>query len=173
MKKLSYYLLFGLLLPLLTSCPGSIENVDPPFTSAYEPILMSRKQLEVSVVKKAPMTIANPGKIYKYGNYILINEQYKGVHIINNIDPASPQNIAFIQVPGTLDFAVKDNVLYVDNAIDLVAVNIADMNDIQVSKRIPAAFPKLLPPDKMGTDYDEAAMPKDAIIVGWKLKGSN
>lgn len=171
MKKLSCYLLFGLLVPLLTSCPG-VEQIDPPMNSAYEPILMSRQQLEASVVKKAPTAIMYPGKIYKYGSYILINEQYKGVHVINNIDPTSPKNVAFIQVPGSLDFAVKDHVMYVDNAVDLVAINISDLNAVQVTKRIPATFPTLLPPDKLSTDYKEGKMPKDAIVVGWKLKAN-
>lgn len=167
MRKKARNLVLLLLLPLLCSCPG---YVDPRPESEYSPILMSRDQLETSILKKEPRTISNPGKIYRYGNYILINEQYKGVHVINNTDPKVPVNIGFIQVPGCVDMAVKSNVLYVDNAVDLVAIDISDFNDIKVAKRLRNTIPALLPPDNMGAWFDMAGAPADAIIVDWELK---
>ena len=156
-------------MPLLTSCPSG-WTPEPMPNSAYVPVLMSRQQLEVSVNKKGPQMITSPGKLYRYGHYILINEQYKGVHIINNQDPRAPQNVGFIQVPGSLDFAMKNNVMYVDNAVDMVAINLSDPDNPQISKRIQNAFPALLPPDRLPVVNDEKGMPQDAIIVGWKLK---
>ena len=32
-------------------------------------------------------------------------------------DPADPQNIAFITIPGNVDIAIKENVLYADSYI--------------------------------------------------------
>lgn len=157
-----------LLLPLLTACPMPPEP--QPF-SEYTPILMSRSQLEQSVVKKTPQPIVNPGKIYSYGQYILINEQYKGIHIINNLDRKRPENIAFIQVPGCMDFAVKNNMLYVDNAVDLVAINIQDINNIQTTKRVKDALPAPLSPDNLPSELLTLQdAPADAIVVGWEPK---
>ncbi|MDO6390064.1 hypothetical protein Q4E40_08005 [Pontibacter sp. BT731] len=167
MRKQAKNFLLLLLMPLLCSCPGS---VDPMPESAYAPILMSRQQLESSILKKEPRTISNPGKIYRYGSYILINEQYKGVHIINNQNPKAPVNMAFIQVPGCVDMAVKDDMLYVDNAVDLVAIKLSGMETIQVAKRVRDALPSLLPPDNLEVYYNRAGAPEDAIIVGWELK---
>src|SRR5690242_19048906 len=110
MKKLANLLLVGLSLPLLTACPSS-WTPEPMPTSAYQPVLMTRHQLETSVSLKPAQAITDPGKIYKFGQYILINERYKGVHIIDNQAKTSPQNIGFIQVPGNIDFAVKNSVL--------------------------------------------------------------
>ncbi|PTX19994.1 hypothetical protein C8N40_10366 [Pontibacter mucosus] len=167
MRKQAKNLLLLLLLPLLCSCPGGDE---PMPETAYSPILMSRQQLETSILRKEPRTIANPGKIYRYGHYILINEPYKGVHIINNQNPKAPVNIAFIQVPGCVDMALKDNVLYVDNAVDLVAIKLSDFNSIEVAKRVRGALPPLLPPDNLGVAYSMAGAPEDAVIVGWELR---
>ena len=169
MKRLAKILLVGLLLPLLNSCYSN-WTPEPMPVSAYQPIFMTRAQLEASVTKLEPRAISNPGKLYSYGNYILINEKFKGVHIIDNQDPKLPQNIAFIQVPGNIDFAMKSNVLYVDNAVDMVAINLTDLNNPVVTKRIPDAFPAPLTPDGLWAEYDRAGVPEDAIIVGWELK---
>ncbi|MCC9166262.1 hypothetical protein [Pontibacter harenae] len=167
MKKFYRILLFGLMLPLLTACPAPDDFWG---YTAYQPILMSRSQLETSILRKEPQPIVNPGKLYRFQHYILINEKYKGVHVIDNQDPKSPQNIAFIQVPGNIDFAVKQNVLYVDNAVDLVAIDISNPQDIQVAKRIRFALPPLSPPDNLSGDVDMGNVPADAVVVGWELK---
>lgn len=169
MKRLANVMLLGLLLPLLTACPATWEP-EPPMVSSYQPVFMSRQQLESSITMKPAQAISNPGKLYKFGSYILINEKFKGVHIIDNQDPRSPQNIGFIQIPGNIDFAVKSNVLYVDNAVDMVAINLSDPNNLQISKRIRNVFPSPTPPDNLPAVYDQAGLPQDAIIVGWKLK---
>lgn len=167
MRKQLGKLLLLFLAPLLSACFG---DVDPVSESAYSPILMSRLQLEASVKAVEPRTISNPGKIYNYGDYILINEQYKGVHIINNQNPEAPVNIAFIQVPGCIDMAVKDQVLYVDNAVDLVAIKLNDLMQAQVTKRVRNALPALMPPDNLWVSYSMAGAPEDAVVVGWELK---
>ncbi len=169
MKRITHLLLFGLLVPMLASCYQT-WSPEPMPTSAYQPIFMSRQQLEASVMVKPAQPLATTGKIYNYGNYILINELFKGVHIIDNQDPRSPQNIGFIQVPGNVDFAMKSNVIYVDNAVDLVAINLADPENPYVAKRVPNVFPAPMPPDNLPAEYDQKGLPADAVIVGWKLK---
>lgn len=167
MRQRRHYLTYLLLVVLLMGC---IEDPEP--VSAYQPILMSRAQLESSVAVKEPRMISNPGKIYTYGPYILINELYKGVHIINNQNPESPVIVGFIQVPGNVDFAVKNNVIYVDNAVDLVAIDLSNVNTPQVTSRTRNAFPPLMPPDNLRVGTDMAGAPEDAIIIGWELKGT-
>lgn len=167
MKKAIPYFLLGLVLPLLTSC---WNLVDPAPESEYQPILMSRAQLETSIKMLEPLPISNAGKLYQYGHFILVNERYKGVHLIDNRNPAAPVKLGFIQVPGSVDFAVKENVLYVDNAVDLVAINMNNIQAITVSKRVRNAFPAMLPPDDIWSSYDMADAPEDAVIVGWEKK---
>ncbi|MEO6131042.1 MAG: hypothetical protein ABIQ02_04290, partial [Saprospiraceae bacterium] len=66
-----------------------------------------------------------PGKIFYYKGYLLINEMHKGIHVIDNANPSSPVNIGFIDVPGSLDMAVHNDVLYVDSYLDLVGIDIS------------------------------------------------
>ena len=94
------------------------------------------------------------------------------MHIIDNQDPKNPQNIAFIQVPGNIDFAMKSSVMYVDNAVDLVAINLTDLNNPVVTQRIPDAFPSPTPPDGLWAEYDRTGLPEDAIIISWELKAN-
>lgn len=165
MKTKGCCLLCFVFMFFLSGCP---MPDDPMPTSAYQPILMSRAQLENSIALKDARIISNPGKLYHYGDYILINELFEGVHIIDNKDPASPLTVGFIQVPGNVDFAVKDNIVYVDNAVDLVALDISTPGAVQVTKRIRNRFPALLPPDDLPYKEDWAGAPKDAVIVGWE-----
>ena len=169
MKTKCCYLLYFVIMFMLSGCPFPEE---PMPNSAYQPILMSREQLEKSIALKEPRIISNPGKLYHYGGYILINELYEGVHIIDNKNPESPVSIGFIQVPGNVDFAVKDNVIFVDNAVDLVALDFKAPGAIQVTKRIRNTFPALLPPDDLPFENNWAGAPKDAVIVGWELVNS-
>ncbi|MCP4441227.1 MAG: hypothetical protein GY810_20170 [Aureispira sp.] len=68
-------------------------------------------------------TLQHPGKIYTKDQYLLIGEIGKGVHVFDNTDPRSPKNLAFIQIPGNVDVAIKGDVIYADNFMDLVTLN--------------------------------------------------
>jgi len=102
---------------------------------------MTTDELRSSVVSGSPVDLKNPGKIYLKDEYLFINEINKGLHIIDNSDPGSPQNIAFITIPGNVDIAIKGEILYADNAVDLIAIDITNINDIKVVKRIENVFP--------------------------------
>ncbi len=137
----------------------------------YVPLLMTREVLESSVTLMPARDLTNPGKIYLIGNYIFINERYKGIHIINNSDPENPINIHFIRIPGCIDMAVKGQTLYADNAVDLIAVDLSDINSISVTERIRDVFPELQPPDNsFYFRYSKENRPENTIIVGWEPK---
>jgi len=111
--------------------------------------------------------MTDPGKIYVKGSYIYVNERYKGIHVINNSNPRNPVRIGYIIAPGCLDMAVKENIMYIDNAVDLVAF---DLNTKQVTKRIINYFPERMAPNGQYAHYSDR--PKDYILVGWQLNSS-
>ena len=78
---------------------------------------MERTELEKSVKFRDTQEIENPGKIYYKDQVIYLNEKYKGIHIIDNSNPESPKNIGFINLPGCIDIAIKNNSLFADNAV--------------------------------------------------------
>lgn len=55
-----------------------------------------------------------------------INERFEGIHVIDNRDPSSPQNVAFLDIPGNIDLAVNGDALYADSYVDLVTIDISN-----------------------------------------------
>jgi hypothetical protein len=129
----------------------------------YVPVFMEREELEKSVsYRPGERELVNPGKIYHKDPYIYVTERYKGIHVINNTRPEQPQHEGFIVAPGCMDIAIKGTILYLDNAVDLVAF---DLNTRQVTERVKGIFPEPLSPD--GT-YSHVDRPDNFVLVGWK-----
>lgn len=146
---------------LLQSCFYRVDD-EPSSYSPYEPIYMSRQQLENSIKMSAPKSMIKAGKIYVKDQYIFITDENKGFHIYDNSNPNSPQLINFLEVPGATDMAIKNNTIYINQAIDLVALSITN-NSVTVHKRIPNTFPQKVSPDGWGFYAGE-----NEIIVDWK-----
>ncbi len=146
----------------MISCKDKIEEtflVNEPVYLAYEDLRGSLKVAE-------GQEIVHPGKIYFKDNYIFVNEYQKGIHVINNSNPAAPEIVRFIEIPGNVDLAVKDDILYADSYIDLVSIDISNMNDIREVKRIPDAFPYMIPVCEDGVA--EYVDQNRGVVTGWK-----
>jgi hypothetical protein len=152
-----------LLLTIVLACTSFYYDT-VTYYGEYLPVFMKRAELEKSVFYVSEgRELQNPGKIYYKSPYILINERYKGVHVIDNSDAYNPLNIGFIVAPGCLDVAVKENVVYIDNSVDLVAF---DLESKQVTAREKNVFPEPLAPN--GSYYYYHSRPEgDVVLVGW------
>ncbi len=137
--------------------------------SAYKPILLKKSDLAVSVFMLEAKEFENPGKIYLYGSNVYIVDLYKGIHVIDNSDPYNPNKTGFLHIPGVMDLAIKDSVLYADNAIDLVSVDIRNYPQIEVIDRTQDVFPEPSPPDLIGFGWNYRK-PENTVIVGWVKK---
>ncbi len=125
--KIQTCLVFASLLTVL-----SLAGCQDKLLQTYEvnnPVYMSYEDLRTAVADTAPVEISLPGKIYLYGEFILVNEVRKGIHVVNNADPANPEVISFIKIPGNIDMAIKNKILYADSYVDLVAIDISDLNN--------------------------------------------
>lgn len=109
--------------------------------SYYQPVFKTRQEVRANIKSNAAEPIERPGKIYIKGQYIFLNEIDKGIHVIDNSNPASPQRIAFITIPGNLDIAVKGNTLYADLYTDLVAIDISNPHNVVLKKTVEGIFP--------------------------------
>ncbi|MFN8279314.1 MAG: hypothetical protein U0V49_03425 [Saprospiraceae bacterium] len=92
----------------------------------YDPIYRTLTQIRNSLQIKEPEELVSPGKIYVYDQYLFIGEQKKGIHIYDNSDPHHPLQISFISIEGNQEFAIQNDVLYADNYIDIVALDVSD-----------------------------------------------
>jgi len=105
------------------------------------PVYMTEAEIRQDITVEAPRALAQPGKIYFYDDYIFLNESRSGIHIINNSDPANPINEAFINIPCNVDIAVKNNIMYADNCIDLLAIDISSPGNPILKTRTENVFP--------------------------------
>jgi hypothetical protein len=154
------------LMVVFSGCISEPEETTQGKKEGYRPIYMPYEQMR-QVMTTSPKPLEHTGKIYVRGSYVFVNEINKGIHVINNQNPSSPQIVSFIAVPGNVDIAMKGNVLYADNAVDLVALDITNPADVKLLKRIENAFPNQAYPPHTGVNF-ECADPARGVIVGWE-----
>lgn len=135
--------------------------------SAYEAVTMSRTELERSIALVAPQPMEKSGKIYLHDSYLFLGDTNKGFHIYDNSDPQNPKAIAFLKVPGASDLAIRNDVMYINQAVDLVTISFdLQKKEVITHKRIANVFPALHSPDGY-THYSED---KNTIVIEWQPK---
>lgn len=107
----------------------------------FTPITLTQTQIRQNVATEPSRTLQDPGKIYTKDGFLFINEIKEGIHIIDNRNPSAPKMVAFLRIPGNGDMAVRNNILYADSYMDLVAFDISDVTNIRPIKRINNVFP--------------------------------
>ena len=157
-------LTLALPLVLFSSCVPNQEEL-----TSYTPVLLKRSELEASIKVEKPRKIKEAGKIYRLGHLLFINEKYEGLHLYNNSDPTNPEAIAFLKIPGNIDITTKDDVIYADNAVDLVTLRYQN-DQLQVLDRERNVFPEMVAPDlgRIPDKYNEEQRPANTVIVKWE-----
>lgn len=136
---------------------------------ANVPEYLSYEDLRKTVEAEDPKEIERPGKIYFKDQYIFINEFMEGVHVVDISDPSDPQVISYIPVPGNVDMAIKDDILYLDSYTDLVMIDIANPAAPGEQNRIEDILEYTLPPYDM--DYPLARIDEDkGVVTGFEVK---
>ncbi len=153
-----------------------LSSCHDEMTSTYTYRTMMPIYLEMSDVRALSIAtepaqpLDNPGKIYIYEDYLFINEPTKGIHILNNENPANPINLSFIPIAGNVDLAVNGNILYADNYVDLLAFDLSNINDIQLLKRVEDVFTHMY-----SHDTGEIITFRDTVVTSeyptWQMEG--
>ncbi len=166
MKGKKIYLLLTIILTLTLS--GCTDKITEIFTG-NSPVYMSYEDLREAVQQKPASDLINPGKIYFKDDYIFIVEEMKGIHVINNSDPANPINTTFIEIPGNVDIAIKGDVMYADSYIDLLALDVSDIENIHEVGRVENVLPYTIPP--YNEKYPVARIdPDKGVVINWEIK---
>lgn len=131
----------------------------------YTPILESMSSLKAKIKSEGPRPIKNPGKLFVLGNNVYVNEKGKGIHVIDNTNPSNPITKGFIVIPGNLDVAVKNNILYADCYSSLFAIDISNSNNVTVVNEIDDVFEDR----RFIRGY---TVPKGYAVVNWEVKDS-
>lgn len=131
----------GLWLKLPLYLTGASALMATSYAGArFEPIYLSYADLRNAFRVEPPQAIRVPGKILTADPYLFISEPNRGIHVFDNQDPTQPKPIAFLNLPGNVDLAAKEDVLYADSYIDLVAIQFSDGN-FTLTHREEAVFP--------------------------------
>ena len=142
MKKTLFFI--SMVAMTLTACTNVVTEMVT--YKVNEPVYMSTSTFRNSVkVSKVPQAITGIGKMCFYNNYLYISEPQKGIHIINNTDPANPQTVGFIELLGNADLAIRNGLLYADSYIDLVWFDVSDPSNPELKGRLDSIFPTALP----------------------------
>lgn len=175
MKKQRHLLVLSSLLFILNSC---LKDTGKVSFNKFTPIYKTTAQVRASIKSDAPQSIVSPGKIYYYNNTIFLNEKGKGVHIIDNTNPANPVNKGFINIPGNEDIAIKNNILYADCFTDLLAIDVSNINNVVLTNYVSNIYPEkrylngfYLDSGKVVIDWLKERVTEDATFVGgWNNK---
>lgn len=133
--------LFSLSILLIGASSCLKDKITKTYT-IYTPVLKARAEVLAGINSDKPTSIVDPGKIYVYGNYIFLNELNKGVHIIDNTNPAMPVNKFFVSIPGNIDIAVKGSTLYADMFTDMLAIDISNPLNVKLTSVERHIFPE-------------------------------
>ena len=68
-------------------------------TTIYKPVYKTKEEVKANIKSSAPLELVAPGKIFYKDGFAFLNELYKGVHIIDIRNVASPKNVAFVNIP--------------------------------------------------------------------------
>lgn len=169
MKVRFSWVILSMLIVGLTSCDWRTEVATKEVLVA-KPITMTLDELHASTGALLPEPIQNSGKIYAYQDYIFINDLYRGIHVIDNSNPSSPEKIRFINIPGNVDLSIKDNFLYADCLRDLVVMDISDIHNIRPVARLEGVLQDNTPwPIEADlVDYENIDY-QNEVIIGWDL----
>ncbi|MBL0023666.1 MAG: hypothetical protein IPO98_01000 [Saprospiraceae bacterium] len=102
----------------------------------YTPVYMTKAQFRTAIKSEPVRKLENPGKFYFYKTFLFINDQGVGIHVYDLKNESKPVKVGFYNIPGNFDIAIKENILYADNVIDLVALDISDISQPKVVNRI-------------------------------------
>ena len=167
MKTLKYVLI-ALTLGLFSACSFTYETEEALFAV---PEIKSLAEIRSGITIESAQPTNSDGKIYVTQNYLFYIAQESGIHIFNNTNPVNPQNIAFINLPGVHDIAVKGNYLYADNYIDLVVFDISSISTITLVQTVENAFDFYPTYPEEAEFYDFTQYPgENELIVGYRIE---
>lgn len=149
-----------LLLLVFCSLQSCIKDHCTQTYSYFSPVYKTSAAVRANIKSNEPKALERTGKLYIRGNYVFLNEIDKGIHIINNSNPANPVNVAFIDIPGNMDMAVKGNTLYADAYTDLMTIDITEPLHSKLVNVTENAFPYR---QYYGSFYADTSL----VIVDW------
>jgi len=138
---------------------------EPVIVDGYRPVYGTQAMKKIELVESRELN--NPGKIYKYKNFLLVCEINEGIHVFDNADAQRPKPVGFIRIIGNSDMAIKDDVLYADHMGNVVAVTIDNFKTLTTEGTLPLQNWNLGLPPPAGLHF-ECVDESKGIVIDWK-----
>lgn len=162
--RLLYLTLITIGILILQSCDPETEY--PLAVKGLRPVYAEANWKDIGVEATHP--ISQLGKIALKDGYLFVNERMKGIHVIDNKNPASPDPVAFISIPGNSDFEFKGDVLYADNFSDLVVMRLRPDFTIEITDRMEGLYRnELIAYPAHHDGYFECPDPAKGFVIDW------
>jgi hypothetical protein len=154
-------------LALITSIAACTTDDSPSSVVGWKPIY--EDDAHARPIKFAePRATQKGGKIYVMGTTLYQVESGKGIHVLSFNNPSNPQKLAFIEVPGAQEISIKGSYLYTNNYNDLVVLDIAELTDVKVIKRMKDLFTFTTMDTPPLPGYFECVDPSKGRVVDWE-----
>jgi hypothetical protein len=137
MKRL---ILFFLPLLLFSACSKDFGTAKITYQKATAIYGNLEEIRNTPLVGTAQTNIENPGKIFVSDQFLLIGEEGKGIHVLDNTNAEAPQPLYFMNIPGNREFFVKDNIIYGESYYDVVKIDISNITVPKLVSRLKNAF---------------------------------
>ena len=83
---------------IFSSCISRNSETLPSKVEGYSPIYAADASLFKQIQAQPARPTVNGGKMYTIGNLLFQVELDSGIHIINYVNPSSPQKLGFINI---------------------------------------------------------------------------
>lgn len=162
-----------LVLVLFAGCTRWEEGSIPKEVDGWKPVYQTDAQVR-QVEYQSPRPMSNPGKIMTFGNFLMVTEKGRGIHLVDNSNPGAPRMVGFLSIPGCSELHFRSPILYTDNYGDLISVDLTDPTQPRIIQRLAGAFPagvqQVNEPPRTGSGrvYFECVDPAKGVVVGWE-----
>ncbi len=156
---------------LFQSCIGDDNLTNPAANRTVLGMKPIYGELEIESIRSvAPQPIGELGNFVVYGDYLLVIENFKGVHVLDNADPSNPTAIAFWEIITASQLTINNSTLFVDFGSALVSIDISDVHNIKVldvvSNFSNFSLDRFSPEDYFGSF--ECYDPTKGTLIGWE-----
>jgi hypothetical protein len=124
---------------ILSSCTKDFGKVEVSYTKATA-IYDDLDKIRATPLLEEAKTIINPGKIFVSEKLLLVGEEGKGIHIVDNTNPETPTTLSFLNIPGNREFFIHEQTLYAESYYDMLKIDLSDKMNPRIISRVKDAF---------------------------------
>ena len=164
MKKIFYIVLVC----VLCGCEDRLEEIHRyarfySLTKDY-PIYLDASEIVVDIEVTKPVQPQAPFKIVSNGSYLFVGEKMKGIHVYEiNGNP-----LCFIECKHLKAFDVAKNLLYCNNFVDLLVVDVEQPQQATIKQRVKEYFNNYKENNLNLSVTTQAATGKKLYVIGYK-----